>query len=664
MHRIRRSVVPLHHRVHPFLVMLAGVLASAGVIYATRNALASVYRVAAEGGPPGGGNMGGGGPPSGGMGGGMGGGNMGGGPPGGGMMGGGNMGGGPPGGGNMGGGNMNPSMGMPNGGSGMMGGDMGGGKMGGPGMGMPNGGPPGGGNMGNPNMGMPNGGPGISGTNGMQGGMNNNGMMPGGMPGGSGMNPGGPAGFSPGSNGNSLPGLRDFVDRMRGEGSGAGTGMPGQAPGSSPNQGRDQGMMQGGMNNNQQMNQEMMQKFGQGNNQPGNNQQQMPPNQGQAPNQGQMPGGQNGMGDQGRNMMNDQGRGMINDQGRGMMNKGMQGNDQGMKQGNGQGQGMMQGGMQGGMTEEQQQKMQDEQQKQQDEREKKQEEQRKALEARGLVSMKQGMKQAANGLASMKKIFDKAVAKGATLPTDCADTLAKAQAVIDGVAKAETMEDAQNAGPEDLGEYFQTLNECRQTMEQITRARPMLKRADTDIRSLERRWAKAKRSPTAEMADLITEGDGIVASIKEKRATLDGFLKDGNMDDFQATIEDDIYGRFDDVDTVIRHLDATRNAKRFLTEYGRRLQQAKSTIAKLQRNKQDTTKLEDILARAQAQYATLKTLKAGSDEFDAALQDAFALDQEFSGEFSGDQQQNIGAQLQGSGSSQDNFQLNLPDSLK
>lgn len=310
------------------------------------------------------------------------------------------------------------------------------------------------------------------------------------------------------------------------------------------------------------------------------------------------------------------------------------------------------------------QKQDEERQKKEEEQQQKNEERRKAMEARGLESMKRGMKQAASGLASMKKFFDKATAKGAALPADCAEALSQAQTIINGIAKATTMEEAQELSPEDLGDNFQTLNECRMTMEKITRAQQMLKRIDTDIRSLERRWAKAKRSPTSEMQDLIKEGDGIVSSIKEKRASLNGLLKEGNIEDFEATLEDDVYGRFDDADSVARHLDAMRNARRFVKDYARRLREADQMIAKLKRMKRDTGKLEDILARAKEQYQNIKTLKPGSDEFDDALQEAFSLDQEFAAEFGGDR--DLGSELdaKSGNNNQGNFKLNLPNSLQ
>lgn len=287
--------------------------------------------------------------------------------------------------------------------------------------------------------------------------------------------------------------------------------------------------------------------------------------------------------------------------------------------------------------------MNEEQQKQWEEMEKRQEEERKKMEERQLQQMKRGISQAKKGLAMMKKMFEKAAAKGTSIPTDCQAALKAAEDTFALADKAKTMEEMQEANAEDLQEHFETLNECRMTIEKIARAKQVMKRIDRDLKGLDRRWNRAKRSPTAEMQEFVTEGEGVLKQIKEKRASLEGLLKEGKMDDFEATLEDDIYGRFDDLDTIMRHLEAMRNAKRFVKEYTQRMREAEKMIARLQRLKKDTAPLEALLAKAKAQYEELKAAKPGSDEFEEALRELFEIEQEFAMEFHGDQ--DFGSQI-------------------
>jgi len=279
----------------------------------------------------------------------------------------------------------------------------------------------------------------------------------------------------------------------------------------------------------------------------------------------------------------------------------------------------------------------EEQQKEWEEMQKTQDEERKKMEDRQLKEMKRGMAQAKRGLVSMRKTFDRAKAKGAPIPADCETTLAAAGSVLAAAETAETMEQMQAAKIEDLRDSFDTLNECRMTVGQILRAQQLVKRLDRDIKNLERRWVRAKRSPPADAQEVVAEGDTLLGQIKTSRASIDALLKEGNVEDVEGVLEGDVYGRFDDMESIMRRLEVMRNANKYLGRYKARLNQAKKTIEDMKRKKQDTAALEDILSQIDVSYQELKSLKPGSEEFIDALQGLMELDQEFSNQFQGDQ---------------------------
>ena len=212
-----------------------------------------------------------------------------------------------------------------------------------------------------------------------------------------------------------------------------------------------------------------------------------------------------------------------------------------------------------------------------------------------------------------------------------------AGAILATAEKAETMEQMQDANTEDLRDSFDTLNECRMTVDQILRARQLVKKLDRDIKNMDRRWTRAKRSPPADAKEIVNEGDALLGQIKTSRASIDALLKEGNVEDVEGVLEDDIYGRFDDMESVMRRMEVMRNAKMYLNRYKARLNQAKKTIESMKRKKEDTAVLEDILSQIEASYQELKSLKSGSEEFMDMLQGLMELDQEFSNQFQGDQ---------------------------
>ncbi len=279
----------------------------------------------------------------------------------------------------------------------------------------------------------------------------------------------------------------------------------------------------------------------------------------------------------------------------------------------------------------------EEQQQEWEEMQKKQEEERKKMEERQLKEMKRSLTQAKRGLTSMRKTFDRAKAKGAPIPADCETAMTAAGAILATAEKAETMEQMQDANTEDLRDSFDTLNECRMTVDQILRARQLVKKLDRDIKNMDRRWTRAKRSPPADAKEIVNEGDALLGQIKTSRASIDALLKEGNVEDVEGVLEDDIYGRFDDMESVMRRMEVMRNAKMYLNRYKARLNQAKKTIESMKRKKEDTAVLEDILSQIEASYQELKSLKSGSEEFMDMLQGLMELDQEFSNQFQGDQ---------------------------
>lgn len=314
------------------------------------------------------------------------------------------------------------------------------------------------------------------------------------------------------------------------------------------------------------------------------------------------------------------------ERGPGMMPRGSENGSrgpEGEKRGPGQ-EGMMRGGPEGqtGPSDE-------ERQAQDEERQAKEEARQKEMEAKQLAQMKRGMKRAAAELAKMKRQFDKYASKGLTISADCSDALAKAQGVVDAVMNAESFEAVQDIEMQDLGDSFDTVNECRQNLDRLSRLPQMLKRVDSQIKQMERNWTRAKKGAPEGAADAIAEGDKVMADIQAARLKLEEQIKSGEIDDFEATLEDEIFGRFDDLGAAMQQIEAAKNAKRFVAQFTRNIKDAEHMIAKLKKMGKDTSKLEELLSRAKALYAQIKGFKAGSDEWLQAVEDLANLGQDF-----------------------------------
>lgn len=266
-----------------------------------------------------------------------------------------------------------------------------------------------------------------------------------------------------------------------------------------------------------------------------------------------------------------------------------------------------------------------------------QEARQKEQEKRMFEQMKKSIKQAIRGLENMKKMFDRWSSKGIALPTECKETLQNAQSLVDTILRAESHEALGDADPEDLRDHMETLHECEQKGQLLARVPQVLKRVDREIKNVEKMWARAKKGAAETSSEVVSTGDTTLDMIKQARAKLGESVKAGEVEDLEDIIEDEIFGRFDDIRSDIHRLEAIRNAKKYLSEYNRQIKMARDYIKKLKRASEDTSKLEEILAQAEQQHAVIKTLKPGTEEFQEAVDKLAELGQDFAEETSSEE---------------------------
>lgn len=287
---------------------------------------------------------------------------------------------------------------------------------------------------------------------------------------------------------------------------------------------------------------------------------------------------------------------------------------------------------------------------QQEAREKQDEARQQAEEARRgeqqkrmLEQMKRGMQQTSKVLASFKKMFDKWKAKNIVLPDVCLETYTEAKKLTDTVLNAESAEVLEDLSPEDMQDYMQTLQECRQTGERLVRLPQLLKRVDAEIKSLEKAWARAKKSAPEAAQDSVKEGDTVLTAIKEARVKVGDVIKSGEIDEIEVLIEDEIYGKLDDVRSHIQSLEAARNARKYMLEYVKQMRVARSYIERLRKLGKDVSELERILTAAQQKYEEIKALKPGSEAYQEAVEELAEIGSQFAEQTTSDQ--DVGAQL-------------------
>ncbi|MFA6429962.1 MAG: hypothetical protein WCV84_05720 [Patescibacteria group bacterium] len=277
------------------------------------------------------------------------------------------------------------------------------------------------------------------------------------------------------------------------------------------------------------------------------------------------------------------------------------------------------------------QKRQEEQEKRQEEQEKRQAEQEK----RDVANRKREIASINKHLTTLKKALAKFVAKGAIKPTECAEAETSSAAILAAADKATTRDELDDAGMEDLQDHFQTLEDCRRTMERLAQLPRILKQVNTEITKVEREWTRAIKNAPENAADAVRDGSDTLAQVKTSRDAIQTLAKEGKLDDIEIILEDDIYGRLDDIRSSIQRVSAAKNATQFVRTYATIIREAERTIKKLKAQKEDTTRLEEILAESKAKFAAIKAMKSGSEEYLDAVQELAELGQEFADEMGG-----------------------------
>lgn len=302
--------------------------------------------------------------------------------------------------------------------------------------------------------------------------------------------------------------------------------------------------------------------------------------------------------------------------GQGMMGPNNQGGQMGGQQGgfgmNGQqgGQGMM-----GGPSDEQMEKM-----------EKQREEQEKKMRAKGLQQAKKGM---ANFLKSLKMTQTK-IAKmekqGIVVPADLKGKIEEAIAALETIINAKEWSEEIEEKMMSMQEIGDGMQEIMPRLEMLSRLPQMVKKAQSEIKRLEKAYASAVKKATRAKVDVSSILGQWQAAIEELKSNLaaaaSGQFEEGE-DPMQAIGE----GVFENLENAWRFDQIIRmvlDVKRNLRNVESMLKKYETNIARLEKKGQDMSEAKELLATMKEAYAVVKDMawdKLEPEEIDDFMND-------------------------------------------
>lgn len=240
---------------------------------------------------------------------------------------------------------------------------------------------------------------------------------------------------------------------------------------------------------------------------------------------------------------------------------------------------------------------------------------RETLEAaQRLTNIKRDIKNMERGVASFEKQLAKLQKQKVVVPQDVQDNLGKIKMIVNTIKNAKTWSEVENAGVEDLGDLFDSLNESREALEMLARWPQTLKQIDKELTNFQRQIKKVKTTidkltkQGIDVTENYAQFTADVESLKTVREEAVAKMQAGSATEAFDLLESDFFYKMDDVAENIKIIDVMSNLGKFNSNFKRQLTAAKNTINRLARGGGDVSTLREIYAEAESKGKEIATL--------------------------------------------------------
>ena len=253
---------------------------------------------------------------------------------------------------------------------------------------------------------------------------------------------------------------------------------------------------------------------------------------------------------------------------------------------------------------------------------------------RGVKGMEQGMRMFEKQLAMFAK-------QKVAVPQDVTDTLAKIKELVTKIKTAQTWDEIEAAGLEDMQDLFQKLDESRQQLEVLARWPQTLKQVDKELKRLTTELKKTKSladrlvKKGVDVSGVATEFEAAVNKLKSVRDDAVAKISAGQAEEAFDLLENEFFGQMEDVWEFQQVIMMMSNLGRFASDFKRGINDAQNQIRRLQRQKLDVTELQALLDQAKAKgnevLALMKVKPIDQEAIMSGIQELENLRQEFEG---------------------------------
>lgn len=251
---------------------------------------------------------------------------------------------------------------------------------------------------------------------------------------------------------------------------------------------------------------------------------------------------------------------------------------------------------------------------------------------RGVKSMEQGIKTFEKQLATVAK-------KKVIVPQEIANNVAKLKDVIAKIKVAQTWDEVEAAGLEDMQDMMQTLDQSRQQLEILARWPQTLKQVNQELKRLTTELKRSKSisdrlmKKSIDVSGVYAEFEAAVNKLTSVRDEAANDMNTGKSDDAFDLLQNNFFGQTQDVWEFQRVIQTMNNLGQFTSQFKQGVNQAQNQIKMLQRKKIDVVELQDLLNQSKTEgnevLALMKIKSIDTDAIMSGIQDLENLRQDF-----------------------------------
>lgn len=240
-----------------------------------------------------------------------------------------------------------------------------------------------------------------------------------------------------------------------------------------------------------------------------------------------------------------------------------------------------------------------------------------------IKDIQRSAKQMAKEIDRLNKRVNQFVKLGITIPSELQTNLKELQDATTKLKSITKCEDMNDIDQQSISESMQNVNEAVNKLERLTQFPKMLKRARSEIKSVQKQFnrlaSRAKRG-AINVSSILENVNTAISELVKSINTAEASYKAGDAESADDSIQT-FYQDVSDVREDLNQVESVFNLSKFIKSAQREIKNYEREIRTFKRQKIDTTEMEAVIKEAKAWLQDVQsTLKAGISSIEDVME--------------------------------------------